>query len=197
MTRHRILLILLCAVGVLIAGGLAWRAGVFKGAPSPAAVGGPFQLVDQTGRPADEGLLKGKWNAVFFGYTYCPDVCPGTLQALIATSDLLGPRAADLRIVFLSIDPERDRPAVIRDWLSANGAPAGTVGLTGTPEQVAAAVKVYRAYAAKRGEGPGYLMDHSSTIYLMGPDGQFRRVLAYGMTPDQMAEQIRAAMRDD
>lgn len=197
MTRQRVLLIVACVIGALVAAGLAWRVGVFGGGEPPAAVGGPFQLVDQTGRPADETLLKGKWNAVFFGYTYCPDVCPGTLQALIATSDQLGPRAADLRIVFMSIDPDRDRPAAIRDWLRANGAPAGTVGLTGTPQQVAGVVKAYRAYAARRGDGATYLMDHSSAIYLMGPDGRFRRVLAYGMTPDQMAEQIRAAMRDD
>ena len=91
MTRQRVFLLIACIVGVFIAGALAWRAGVFDGQDAQAgAVGGPFQLVDQTGRPVDESVLKGKWSVVFFGFTYCPDVCPGTLQARTAAHDQLG-----------------------------------------------------------------------------------------------------------
>ena len=198
MTRQRLYLILACVIGAVIAGGLAWKVGAFRAAPpSAGAVGGPFQLVDQTGKPVDERALEGKWSAVFFGFTYCPDICPGTLQALTATSDQLGAKAKDLRIVFVSVDPERDSAPKVKAWLDAQGAPEGTLGLTGTPEQVAAAAKAYRVVYEKAGDGPDYLVNHSTAIYLMDPEGRFRRVLSYGMTPEQMADQIRAAMRGD
>jgi len=197
LTRQRILLLAACLIGVLVAGGLAWKAGVFDGQESAGAVGGPFQLVDQTGKPVDESVLKGKWSAVFFGFTYCPDICPGTLQALTATNDELGSKAKDFRIVFMSVDPERDSPAAVKAWVDAQGVPAGTLALTGTPEQTAAAAKAYRVVYEKAGEGPDYLVNHSTAIYLMDPKGRFRRVLSYGMTPEQMADQVRAAMRGD
>lgn len=197
MTRDRLILIALCLIGVLVAGALAWRAGVFAGRPEQPAVGGPFQLVDQDGRLVDETVLKGKWSAVFFGFTYCPDVCPTTVQALKEAADQLGPRGEDLRIVFVSVDPERDRPAVLKQWIEAQSLPGGTIGLTGSPEQVAAAARAYRVFHQKRGEGEGYQVDHSTTVYLMDPRGRFARVLAYGLTPEQMADQIRAAMRGD
>lgn len=196
-TRQRILLLVACVIGVLVAGGLAWKAGVFREPESAGAVGGPFQLVDQAGKPIDESALKGKWSAVFFGFTYCPDICPGTLQALTATADELGSKADDLRIVFISVDPERDTAPKVKAWLDAQGAPEGTLGLTGAPDQVAGAAKAYRVVYEKAGEGPDYLVNHSTAIYLMDPKGRFRRVLSYGMTPEQMADQIRAAMRGD
>lgn len=198
MTRQRLYLLVACVIGLLVAGGLAWKAGAFRTQEQSAgAVGGPFKLVDQTGKPIDERALNGKWSAVFFGFTYCPDICPGTLQALTATSDELGSKAKDLRIVFMSVDPERDTAPKVKDWLDAQGAPAGTLGLTGTPEQVAAAAKAYRVVYEKAGTGPDYLVNHSTAIYLMDPKGRFRRVLSYGMTPEQVADQIRAAMRGD
>ena len=197
MPRHRLILLLACVLGVLVAGGLAWKAGVFRTQEEAAgAVGGPFELVDQNGKAVDEKVLKGKWSVVFFGFTWCPDICPGTLQGLNATADQLGPKADDLRIVIISVDPERDTPAKIKEWLDANQPPAGTLGLTGTPEQVATAARAYRVVYSKAGEGPDYLVNHSTAIYLMDPKGRFTRVLAYGMTPEQMADQIRAAMRE-
>lgn len=197
MPRNRMLLLLACVVGVLIAGGLAWKAGVFDGGPPPSSIGGAFELVDQDGKRVDESVLKGKWSAVFFGFTYCPDICPGTLQALNGAADQLGPKAKDLRIVFVSIDPERDTPANIKQWLEAQRPPAGTIGLTGTSQEVAVAAKAYRVVYSKAGDDENYLMNHSTAIYLMDPKGRFVRVLAYGMTPEQMADQIRAAMRGD
>lgn len=159
-----------------------------------ADVGGPFQLVDQHGRPADESLLRGRWSAVFFGFTYCPDYCPTTLQMLDATRQALGPDGDDLQIVFISVDPERDTPQALGDYLSSDGFPGGVVGLTGTEAQVAAAARAYRAFYRRVDQGDGYTMDHSLTIYLMGPDGTFREALAHDLGPERAAGVIRRAM---
>ena len=161
-----------------------------------ADIGGPFELVDQTGRTVDQSILQGYWTAVFFGFTYCPDVCPGTLQALAAASDQLGPKAKDLKIVFISVDPGRDTPEQVKGFLSGDNLPKNIQGLTGTPEQTAAAAKAYRVYYKKVGDGPDYSVDHSTAIYLMDPKGRFDSVLAYGLTPPQMAELISKAMRN-
>lgn len=157
-------------------------------------VGGPFQLVNQDGRPVDQTMLNGKWSLVFFGFTYCPDYCPTTLTSLEATRTHLGDRAKDLQIVFVSIDPERDTPQALKDYLSTDGFPDGVVGLTGTPQQVKAAADAYRAYYQKVGEGEGYTMNHSLTVYLMGPDGQFRSAIAHDLGPERAAQIIERAM---
>ena len=159
-----------------------------------AQVGGPFQLVDQEGRPVDESLLEGKWSLVFFGFTYCPDFCPTTLAALEATKQRLGDKAKDLQIIFISVDPERDTPQALKDYLSSDGFPEGVVGLTGTPEQVRAAADAYRAFYQKVGEGEGYTMNHSLTVYLMGPDGTFRTAVAEELGPERSAAIIERAM---
>jgi protein SCO1/2 len=195
MPRHRLILILACVVGAVILAGLAWRAGVFKPAAKPSAVGGAFELVDQNGRPVTEAVLKGKWSAVFFGFTYCPDVCPGTLQGLAAATEILGPKAKDLQIVFISVDPGRDDVKQMKAYLSADYVPKSTLGLTGTPEQVAAAAKAYRVYYAKVGDGPGYTIDHSTVIYLMDPKGRFSAPIAYGTPPEDMARRIDNAIQ--
>lgn len=158
------------------------------------SVGGPFNLVDQDGHPVDQTMLDGKWSLVFFGFTWCPDYCPTTLAALKATQERLGDRADNLQIVFISVDPERDSPSVLKDYLSSDGFPEGVIGLTGTPAQIRAAADAYRAYYQKVGEGEGYTMDHSLTVYLMGPDGQFRSALAGDLGPDRSADVIRRAM---
>lgn len=194
MPRHRLIAILAGLVSVLLAAGLIFKSGVFDSRPEPSLVGGPFQLVDQNGKPTTEKALEGQWNAVFFGFTYCPDVCPGTLQALAAASDQLGPKAKDLKIVFVSVDPGRDKPQVVKDFLSGDNLPKTVLGLTGTPEQVAAVAKAYRVYYKKVGDGPDYSMDHSTAIYLMDPKGRFDKVIAYNIPPDEIARQIGDAM---
>jgi protein SCO1 len=194
MPRHRLFAILAGLLAVLVAGGLIYKTGVLNKAPEPSLVGGPFQLVDQNGQPTTEAALKGQWNAVFFGFTYCPDVCPGTLQALAAASDQLGPKAKDLKIVFISVDPSRDKPQVIKDFLSGDNLPKNILGLTGSPQQVDAAVKAYRAYYKKVGDGPDYSVDHSTAIYLMDPKGRFDKVIAYNLPPEEIARQIKDAM---
>ncbi|USQ96288.1 SCO family protein [Caulobacter sp. RL271] len=195
MPRHRLVLILACLLGLAVVAGLAWNAGVFK-PRSVAAVGGPFQLVDQNNVPATEKVLKGKWSAVFFGFTYCPDVCPGTLQGLSAATEQLGPKAKDLQIVFISIDPARDTPQQMKTYLSADYVPKTTIGLTGTEDQVKAAAKAYKVYYAKVGDGPGYTMDHSTAIYLMDPKGRFKTVIPYNLPPEDIARRISDAMRE-
>jgi protein SCO1/2 len=160
-----------------------------------AAIGGPFRMVDVDGRPADESLLKGKWSAVFFGYTYCPDICPATMTALSAAKLKLPPaQAAQLQAVFVSIDPERDTPAQLKAYLESPAFPRPVIGLTGSPEQVKAIAKVYRVYYARAGEGPDYLMDHNSAIYLMNPKGAFVRLVRPDAKPQDMAKEIGGAM---
>jgi protein SCO1 len=159
-----------------------------------ADVGGPFQLVNQDGEPVDESVLNGRWSLVFFGFTYCPDYCPTTLQMLEATKQALGDRADQVQIIFISVDPERDTPRALKDYLSSDGFPDGVIGLTGTPAQVQAAANDYRAVYQKVGEGEGYTMNHSLTIYLMGPDGRFRSALAHDLGPDNAARIIEQNM---
>ena len=179
---------------------LAFAAGALAAAcqeraPEPSLVGGPFTLVDQNGRPATEKVLEGKWSAVFFGYSFCPDFCPTTMTALKAVERELGAKAADFQAVFITVDPARDTPAQLKTYVENDAFPSRTLGLTGSPEQVAAAVKAYRAYAQKNGDGEDYLMDHSTMVYLMDPKGRFVRPLAYGTAPAEMAKAIRDAMR--
>jgi protein SCO1/2 len=199
MNRRRLILLIVSIVGLAVAAGLAWKLRTV--APAPVAqqqavsVGGPFQLVDQDGRAVDESVLQGRWSAVFFGFTYCPDVCPTTLQALNAAADQLGGGAKDFQIVFISVDPARDTPGQMQAYLEGQNLRPGTLGLTGTPEQVAAVAKAYRVYFEKAGEGEGYTVNHTTTAYLMDPQGRFDRPLGYGMTPEQMADQISQAMR--
>lgn len=160
-----------------------------------AQVGGDFQLVDQTGRPIDQSILQDRWTAVFFGFTWCPDYCPTTLQMLEATKARLGERGDQLQIVFISVDPERDTPEALADYLDSEGFPEGVIGLTGTPEQVAQAARAYRAFYRRVDTEGGYTMDHSLTIYLMGPDGRFREALAHDLGPEAAAGVIERAMQ--
>ena len=162
-----------------------------------AAPGGPFHLVDQTGRPVDQSVLKGKWSAVYFGYTYCPDVCPTTLTTLGGAIDRMGGQAKDFQVVFITVDPHRDTPAQMKNYLSSSEFPRGVVGLTGTDAQIAQVAQAYRVYYQKAGTGDAYSVDHSSAIYLMDPKGQFDTVIPYGLTPDQAKDSIVKAMQDE
>ena len=141
-------------------------------------------------------MLKGKWSAVFFGYTFCPDVCPTTLQSLAEAQDRLGPKASRFQVVFISVDPQRDTPRQLKTYLSNQAFPKGTIGLTGSQAQVAAVAKAYHAFYQRQGAGPDYEVQHGSAVYLMDPKGRFSgRVLAFGLTPDEMARQVSDAMR--
>jgi protein SCO1/2 len=190
-------LLIIAALAIAAAAAMyAFRGEMFDRPPEPSLIGGSFQMVDQTGKPVDQSILDGKWSAVFFGFTYCPDVCPATLQALSSAVPLLKPaEAKKLQIVFVSVDPARDTPAQVKLYLDSQRLPAGTVGLTGSQAQIDAMAKVYRAVHEKVGDGADYTMNHSTAVYLMDPKGRFDSVLAYGLTPPQMAELISKAMR--
>jgi len=175
--------------------GLALRRGILGPQSQTAAIGGPFHLVDQQGAPADASVLKNKWSAVFFGFTYCPEACPTTLLALGQTEKLLGPKAKDFQTVFVSVDPGRDTPKVMANYLSNASFPRHVVGLTGTPDQVAQAARAYKVFYQKAGDGPDYQVNHSTITYLMSPKGRFVCVIPYGETPQAMQGQIEKAMR--
>jgi protein SCO1/2 len=159
-----------------------------------AAIGGPFQLVNQDGRTVDQTMLDGKWSLVFFGFTYCPDYCPTTLTMLEATKQRLGDRAKDMQIVFVTVDPERDTPQALKDYLSSEGFPRGVIGLTGSPEQIRTAADAYRATYQKVGDGEDYTMTHPLTVYLMGPDGRFRSLVTHDLGPEKAAGVIEQVM---
>ena len=189
------LLGLLIAGFVVLAGlgGLMlWQSGAAR-PQTDTGLGGAFHMVDQDGRAVDQSILNGRWSAVFFGYTYCPDVCPATLQALGQASKRLGAKANDLQVVFVTVDPERDTPQTMKAYLEAQAIPVRTIGLTGSPAQVAAIAKAYRVYYAKVGTGREYSMDHTAVVYLMDPKGHFAAPLSHDMTPDRIAQEIGKA----
>ena len=157
-----------------------------------ALVGGPFTMTDQNGRRVTEKDFLGKHMLVFFGYTYCPDICPTELQVMMAALDQLGEQAEKVQPVFVSIDPARDTPEVMKAYVENFG--PRLIGLTGSAEEVAALAKAYRAYYAKSGDTSSpdaYLMDHSSIIYLMGPDGRFRKHFTYTTDAQRLAGELR------
>lgn len=181
-------------ITMVVVGGRQQAAQTTDVATGQPLVGGDFTLTDQNGKTVDQTILNGKWTLVFFGFTYCPDYCPTTLGVLNAVQERMGDKAENLQIVFISIDPERDTPQMLKDYLSSDGFPDGVIGLTGTPEQVAQAAKAYRAFYQKVGEGEGYTMNHGLTVYLMGPDGQFRSAVAHDLGPSRTATLIENAM---
>jgi cytochrome oxidase Cu insertion factor (SCO1/SenC/PrrC family) len=138
------------------------------------AIGGPFALTDQDGRTVTSDSLKGKPTLIYFGYTYCPDVCPTSLLLMETAIDKLGPDAAKkVNLVFITIDPTRDTEKLIKDYVENFG--PTFIGLTGTQDQVAAAARAYRVYFQKvpGKDGAPYLMDHSSIVYLLDRNGRF------------------------
>jgi protein SCO1/2 len=180
------------ATGALGLAGCAPRVGA---ASQPAGgPGGPFQLVDQNGRPVDQHVLDGKWSVVFFGYTFCPDVCPTTLTVLGQTMNQLGPRAKDVQVVFITVDPARDTPAQLKTYLTSPVFPKNMIALTGPPAQIAQAARDYDVFYQKAGSGPNYSVDHSVVLYLMDPQGRFNRPIAEGLTPEETRRQITEAM---
>jgi protein SCO1/2 len=137
-----------------------------------AAIGGPFNLVDQNGQPFSDKDLKGKSFLVFFGFTHCPDVCPTTLFEISEILRNLGPEADNTAALFVSVDPQRDTPQAMRDYLASFD--PHIRGLTGDPAALAAVAKAYRVYYKKVPlEGGDYTMDHTAIVYLMDKDGRF------------------------
>jgi cytochrome oxidase Cu insertion factor (SCO1/SenC/PrrC family) len=160
-----------------------------------ALIGGPFTLTDQTGKKVTEKDFLGHYMLVFFGYTYCPDVCPTELQVMSAALDSMGSKADNIQPVFITIDPQRDTADVMKQYVS-NFYPR-LIGLTGTPEEVANVAKVYRVYYSKVESKSGandYLMDHSSIVYLMDTHGTFLKHFTYTTDAAELAKAIEAAI---
>jgi protein SCO1 len=160
----------LVAVLILGTGAFVW----LSGGGSASLVGGPFTLEDGNGKQITDRDFRGKYMLVYFGYTFCPDVCPTTLNEVADALDKLGAKANQLQPVFITVDPKRDTPAVVKQYAGAFS--SRLIGLTGTPEQIAKVAREYRVYYAEHRTGPGpndYSMDHSSILYLMGPNGKF------------------------
>lgn len=188
-------LLALAAIGL----GVGWslcrpKPPVFRGAavtpPHPAP---DFSLVDQSGRPFQFGSLRGKVIALYFGYTFCPDVCPSTLLVWRQARQMLGPQADRVAFVFVSVDPERDSPQRVRDYLT--NFDASFIGLTGKPPQVAEVLRQFGVYAEKvevaGTSAAGYLMSHSASTYLVDAQGMMRDVVFYGATADDLVHDLR------
>ena len=152
-----------------------------------AAIGGPFTLVNQFGQTVtDKDVITGP-TLIYFGYTFCPDVCPLDLARNVEAIDILDERGEQVTPVFITIDPARDTPEELRDF--AEVMHEDMIALTGTDEQIAAASKAYKTYYAKVGDGPDYLMDHLTYSYLMSPKG-FVDFFRRDVTPEDMADTI-------
>jgi protein SCO1/2 len=154
-----------------------------------ALIGGPFTLTDHTGKRVTDADFRGRYMLVFFGYTYCPDVCPSTLQVVSQALDKLGPKAERIAPIFITVDPERDTPQQLALYLQSFH--PRLVGLTGTRAEIDAALDAYRVRGVRKRVDPkstaGYTVDHPAQIYVMGPDGKYRTFLDYTKGAESMA----------
>jgi len=196
LTSH-ILIVLsaFCAGLLLFLGVLLYATGQFSGAtPGTSAVGGPFKLTDQNGQTITEADLKGKPFLVFFGYTHCPDVCPTTLFDVSEVMRSLGKDADRTKALFITVDPERDTPAVLKDYLSSFD--PHLIGATGDETALNRVEKEYRVYAKKvpTGKDCEYSMDHSAIVYLMDKQGRFVAPFKLDRKPEQAAAELRKYM---
>jgi cytochrome oxidase Cu insertion factor (SCO1/SenC/PrrC family) len=154
------------------------------------SVGGPFTLTDQNGRQRSDSEFRGKLLIVYFGYTFCPDVCPTDLMAITQALDTLGPAARDVQPVFITIDPERDTK-VLADYVAAFH--PSLIGLTGSPAEIRTVANAYKAFYTKvQGERGGeYSIDHTGVIYLMGRNGEYLGFMPPQTNPDRLTEILR------
>jgi len=188
---------LLLALGAFVAGLILFTAVIFivtGRTPAPiavsSAVGGPFNLLDQNAKPITDRDMKGRPFLVFFGFTHCPDVCPTTLFDISETLRALGPDADRIGALFVTVDPERDTPAVLKDYLSSFD--PRVIGVTGDPAAVASMEKAYRVYAKKVPlDGGGYTMDHTALVYLMNKDGAFVAPFNMKRRPEEAAADLK------
>ncbi len=193
---RRRLLCTAAAAGLALAAGVAACRGP---APPPAAsagpaIGGPFQLIDQDGRPVSDRDLVGKPTVVFFGFTFCPEICPTTLARIAEWMKALGPDADRINVVFITIDPDRDKPAELKRYLASFD--PRFRGFTGSDQAIAKAVREYDVYAQKVPlAGGGYTMDHSTGIYLMDRKGRFAEALSVEQSTPEAVAALRRVLR--
>ena len=191
-----VLIIALATAYALLAGRPLLKAA--RPTEQTVSIGGPFNLIGPDGQAVTDRSFPGQWLLVFFGYTYCPDLCPTTLGDIANAMNALGPYAARVQPLFITIDPKRDTPPVLKDYVA--NFDKRIVGLTGSPAAISSVEKAYRVYAAERppedGKGP-VLFDHSGTIYLMKPNGAFATVFNAGLPAGDLAKGIKAAIEED
>jgi protein SCO1 len=155
-----------------------------------ALVGGPFSLRTD-GKTVTDRDFRGRYMLVFFGFTHCPDICPAELQVIAQALDHLGDKAKKVVPIFITVDPERDTPQAMAEYVKSFG--PNFVGLTGSPEAISAAAKAYRVAYSKieNKDSPGdYTVDHSALVYLMGPDGKYVTHFSYGISAEELAEKL-------
>ncbi len=162
-----------------------------------AEIGGPFALTDQSGKRVTDKDFRGRYLLIYFGYTFCPDVCPTELNAMARAMEILGEEGKNIVPVFITVDPARDTVAVVKDYVAAFH--PRMVGLTGSEAEVTAAAKAYKVYARR---APGtkegaadYLVDHSSLLYLVGPEGKVIALFKGGTRPEVMAKELARLMK--
>ena len=196
---RRLLPLAVGVVAVLLLVGAAAIYSVGNPTQSPVtqavSIGGPFTLTNAQGKSVTNADFRGRYMLVYFGYTFCPDVCPTTLNDVAQALDKLGTKADRLQPLFITVDPARDTPAVMSQY-TASFTPR-LEGLTGTQAQIATVAKEYRVYYAQHSTGPNpddYLMDHSSILYVMGPDGGFLGIIRADEGPDAIARDLSKFM---
>lgn len=182
---------------LVIAGALVFASGLWSGGNTPTlpavAIGGPFTLEASDGSTVTDTTYREKWQLIYFGYTLCPDACPTALNEIAGALEKLGPLAAQVQPLFITVDPARDTPKVMGEYVNAFD--PRIRGLTGTPDEIAKAASAFHVYYAKvpdKDAPDGYLMDHSSVIYVMRPgDGRFVATFTHETTADQMVERLK------
>jgi len=187
-TLRLVVPIVALAIGSILLGMTLWLTFADRNAPAPSAIGGPFRLVAQDGRTVTEQDFRGKPTLVFFGFTHCPDVCPTTLFEVSEVFSRLGPDKK-IAAAFITVDPERDTPAILKDYLS-NFDPR-IMALTGDRPAIEAAMRAYRVYSRKvPGENGDYTMDHSAVVYLMDSRGRFVNAVNLQQKPEAVAKEL-------
>jgi len=190
--------IALTGIGLLLTGGLSAPKVTDVSASAPTRVtgvpniGGPFELVNQDGERVTDADFAGKKTLMYFGFTYCPDVCPTALQVMSVALEELGDDADAFTPIFVTVDPERDDPETMAAYVEHFG--DNFIGLTGSLEQVEAAAKAYKVYFRKvedASSSAGYTMDHSSVVYLMSEDNTFLANFTHETRPDRMAARLK------
>ncbi|QOZ23026.1 MULTISPECIES: SCO family protein [Bradyrhizobium] len=193
MTRTTRPLVIFAAFAASLAVGLfltLWLVGGLRTVAAPSAIGGPFQLTDQVGKPVTDNDLKGKPTLIFFGFTHCPDVCPTSLFEISEVLKAMGKDADRVNAYFVSVDPERDTQAAMKEYLSSFD--PHLRGLTGDPAAIAKVLSAYRVYAKKVPLKDGdYTMDHTALIYLMDRDGRFVSPFNLKRTPEAAATDLK------
>jgi protein SCO1/2 len=160
-----------------------------------ALIGGPFSLVGADGKPVTDRDFRGRYMLIFFGFTHCPDICPAELQVIAQALEQLGDKAKTVVPIFITLDPERDTPEAMANYVKSFG--PNFVGLTGSPEAIAAAAKAYRVAYSKvenKDSAGDYSVDHSALVYLMDPEGRYVTHFSYGLSADQMAEKLEKSL---